>query len=48
VEALLKEGRGLCLDRYVFHVGDDIVPLLTHDRGPGDPEIHALAWWALQ
>ncbi|MER3425971.1 MAG: fructose 1,6-bisphosphatase [Thermus sp.] len=48
VEAVLEEGQPLYLDRYVFHIGDDIVIVLTHEKGLGDQRIHGLAWRAFQ
>jgi fructose 1,6-bisphosphate aldolase/phosphatase len=29
---------------YVFHAGDDLQLLMTHDRGESNPEIHKLSW----
>ncbi len=37
-------GRGLLIDGYVFHVGDDIAILMSHTRGKNDTEIHQFAW----
>ena len=48
VEAVLEEGQHLYIDRYVFHIGDDIVIVLTHEKGVGDQRIHGLAWQAFQ
>lgn len=39
-----NHGRGLLLDQYVSHTGDDIAILMTHTRGEGDEAIHKLAW----
>ena len=36
--------RGLLIDGYVFHVGDDIAIVMTHTRGKDDTEIHQFAW----
>lgn len=47
-EAVLEEGQHLYIDRYVFHIGDDIVIVLTHEKGLRDQEIHGLAWQAFQ
>ncbi len=45
VEAHIHSGgRGLILDHYISHTGDDIAILMTHTRGTGDPRIHKLAW----
>ncbi len=35
---------GVINSHYVFHVGDDLQLLMTHDRGESNPEIHKLAW----
>jgi len=45
VEAYVGEhGRGLILDHYISHTGDDIAILMTHTRGEGNEQIHKLAW----
>ncbi len=36
--------RGLLIDGYVFHVGDDIAIIMSHTRGKDDTEIHQFAW----
>ncbi len=36
--------RGLLIDGYVFHVGDDIAIVMSHTRGKDDTEIHQFAW----
>jgi len=41
---LLREGRGLLIDSYVTHVGDDIELIMTHARGVDDKDVHELAW----
>ena len=38
--------KGLLIDAFVSHTGDDIAILMSHIRGPGHPEIHQLAWRA--
>lgn len=44
VEEVVREEVGrLLLDAYVFHIGDDIVLLLSHTRGVRNQEVHALA-----
>ena len=43
-----KAGRGLLLDSYVGHNGDDIAILMTHARGENDEAIHRLAWDAFE
>ncbi len=47
VEEVVREEVGrLLLDAYVFHVGDDIVLLLSHTQDVGSPAVHGLAWKA--
>ena len=36
--------RGLLIDGFVFHVGDDIAIVMTHTRGKDDTEIHQFTW----
>ncbi len=36
--------QGLLVDAYVTHAGDDINLIMTHRRGPDNPDIHQLAW----
>jgi fructose 1,6-bisphosphate aldolase/phosphatase len=38
------EGEGLVIDSYFSHTGDDIAILMTHVNGPGNEEVHKLAW----
>ena len=40
------QGKGLLLDHFISHTGDDIALLMTHRRGVGDAGIHQLAWGA--
>ncbi|MEM4199070.1 MAG: fructose-1,6-bisphosphate aldolase/phosphatase [Nitrososphaerota archaeon] len=42
----LAEARttGLINSGYVTHAGDDIILIMTHNRGENDAEIHGLAW----
>ncbi|RLE69616.1 MAG: fructose 1,6-bisphosphatase [Thermoprotei archaeon] len=35
---------GLILDYFVFHCGDDLQLLMTHQKGEENSEIHKLAW----
>ena len=44
--ALLEEEkqRRTIIDYHVYHVGDDIQLLLTHNKGENNEEIHRLAW----
>ncbi len=45
VRAYVREhGRGLIIDNYVSHTGDDIAILMTHTHGTGNEQIHKLAW----
>ncbi|WP_243027000.1 fructose-1,6-bisphosphate aldolase/phosphatase [Thermus albus] len=49
VEGVVREAVGrLLLDAHVFHIGDDIVLLLSHAQGPRNPAVHELAWKAFQ
>ena len=43
---LEKEGKrkGLIIDYYVFHCGDDLETVMTHRKGKDNPKIHKLAW----
>jgi len=48
VENYIKEkGRGLIIDSYVGHTGDDIAILTTHKKGSSNPKIHKLCLDAL-
>ena len=40
------QGKGLLLDHFVSHTGDDIAIVMTHRRGVGHAGIHQLAWGA--
>ncbi|HYL36486.1 MAG TPA: fructose-1,6-bisphosphate aldolase/phosphatase [Bryobacteraceae bacterium] len=49
VEEYVRErGRGLILDQYISHTGDDIAILMTHSHGEANEQIHKLAWDAFQ
>jgi len=37
-------GRGLLIDGYVAHTGDDIALVMSHQHGRGHAEIHQFAW----
>ncbi len=39
-----EHGRGLIIDSYISHTGDDIAILMTHIHGMGNEHIHKLAW----
>jgi fructose 1,6-bisphosphate aldolase/phosphatase len=51
LEAVKKEiklkGKGLIIDYYVGHTGDDISILTTHKKGVGNKEIHKICYDAL-
>ena len=38
--------KGLLIDHFISHTGDDIAILMTHDRGEEDEQVHHLAWQA--
>jgi len=42
------KSKGLIIDFYVTHVGDDIQLIITHKKGVDNPDIHGLAWEAFQ
>jgi fructose 1,6-bisphosphate aldolase/phosphatase len=42
--AVREAGRGLIIDHFIGHSGDDIAILMTHTRGEGDESVHKLAW----
>jgi len=45
VENYVREkGKGLIIDSYIGHTGDDIAILLTHKKGTSNPKIHKLCW----
>lgn len=45
VEKYIKEkGKGLIIDSYIGHTGDDIAILTTHSKGISNPKIHKLCW----
>jgi fructose 1,6-bisphosphate aldolase/phosphatase len=43
-EVVRNAPRGLLLDSYVGHTGDDVAILTTHVQGVGDDRVHRLAW----
>lgn len=44
-EALAQaQKKDLIIDYRVFHCGDDLELLMTHNHGEGNPKIHKLAW----
>ena len=47
--AVLEEAKDeLLFDFDVSHVGDDLILIMTHDRGEDNEEIHGLAWNVFQ
>ncbi|MGB6837984.1 MAG: fructose-1,6-bisphosphate aldolase/phosphatase [Dehalococcoidia bacterium] len=36
--------KGILIDGYPAHCGDDLFLIMTHERGVGDTEVHTLAW----
>ncbi len=38
------KGKGILIDGYPGHCGDDLFLIMTHERGVGDTEVHTLAW----
>lgn len=38
------KGKGLIIDSYIGHTGDDIAILSTHQKGIFNPKIHKLCW----
>lgn len=45
VENYVKnKGKGLIIDSYIGHTGDDIAILTTHKKGVLNPKIHKLCW----
>lgn len=43
-EQIKSRGRGLILDQYISHTGDDIAILMSHTHGERNEDIHKLAW----
>lgn len=43
-EHVEARGKGLLIDSFISHTGDDVAILMSHERGTGDEEIHRLAW----
>lgn len=41
---LNAEEEGLINSGYATHCGDDIILVMTHNKGPNNPKIHGLAW----
>jgi fructose 1,6-bisphosphate aldolase/phosphatase len=39
-----EKGKGLIIDHYIGHTGDDIAILTTHRKGVENPKIHKLCW----
>ncbi len=47
-DRVLPERGRLLIDAYVTHTGDDVCLILSHRRGVGDADVHALAWEAFK
>ncbi|MBI4278976.1 MAG: fructose 1,6-bisphosphatase [Armatimonadetes bacterium] len=47
-ERAAREKGRLLIDYLVFHCGDDISILMSHQKGAGNQEIHAIAWEAFR
>jgi len=47
-EFITKRGKDLICDHFTGHTGDDIAVLVTHERGPGDEDVHRLVWEAFK
>jgi len=45
---IAKAGRGLIVDHFIGHTGDDVAILMTHKRGTKSEDVHRLAWDAFQ
>jgi len=42
------KSKGLIIDFYVTHAGDDLELIMTHNKGVDSPDIHGLAWEAFK
>lgn len=47
-EFIAERGKDLICDHFTGHTGDDIAVLVTHERGPGDEDVHRLVWEAFK
>jgi len=48
-ESVLEEAVDeIIFDYFVTHVGDDMILIMTHDKGDDNPDVHGLAWKAFQ
>jgi len=47
-EFIGERGKDLICDHFTGHTGDDIAVLVTHERGPGDEDVHRLVWEAFK
>ena len=36
--------RGLLIDAYISHTGDDIAMVMSHTNGEGHPDVHSFCW----
>ncbi|MEM1645869.1 MAG: fructose 1,6-bisphosphatase, partial [Ignisphaera sp.] len=42
------KSKGIIVDYYVTHVGDDLELIMTHRKGVDSPEVHEVAWNAFK
>jgi len=47
-EFIASAGKGLLIDSFVCHTGDDISILSTHTGGADNPKVHKLCWDAFK
>ena len=43
-EVVAKDGRGLLIDSFICHTGDDISILSSHTGGVDNSKVHKLCW----
>ncbi|MGB9598401.1 MAG: fructose 1,6-bisphosphatase, partial [Minisyncoccales bacterium] len=44
VREKIQENKGEFIDSFIFHAGDDIAILLTHEKGPANEKIHQICF----
>lgn len=47
-KTVAERGKGLILDCYIGHTGDDVFLLLVHEQGTKNEKVHRLAWETFQ
>src|SRR5439155_697681 len=47
-EFIASEGKGLLIDSFICHTGDDISILSSHTHGVDDSKVHKLCWDAFK